>query len=289
MRMPLKNKLLNNKKQLPKKQQKLCDYILKNFEHLGLITIKELSHKADVGISTVMRTIHALDYENFNDFRRDIYNEALPNETKFTLQTAFIENEQQHSDPLTSVWDKSVQLLNHSLKDELVSNFNLAIDYIENAASVSILGTRPYKATALYLEQLLNEFYFNIHQLSHDLDAMFDKIIKLTSKDVLVVFAFEPYTNSVINAVKEANRLNIPIILITDYDSSPLLVYATVTLKVAVQKNHFTVLPIIALIDAMILKIGNDFSKSTVENLKQLEDALDRNNVTYRDENYKKS
>lgn len=35
----------------------------------------------------------------------------------------------------------------------------------------------------------------------------------------------------------------------------------------------------------MILKIGNDFSTSTVENLKQLESALDRNNITYRDEN----
>src|SRR5699024_2474753 len=85
----LKSKIVKVKKSLPKKQQKLCDFILKHFEDLGLITIKELSQQAEVGVSTVMRTMHALDYENFNDFRKDIYSEALPNETKFSLKNAF--------------------------------------------------------------------------------------------------------------------------------------------------------------------------------------------------------
>src|SRR5699024_6937336 len=106
----LKSKIVKVKKSLPKKQQKLCDFILKNA---------------------------------FGDINR----------------------EQGYA--LTDVWDKSVDLLNQSLKPDLIENFATAVEYIENATSVCILGTRPYRATALYFEHLLNEFYLNIHQLSN--------------------------------------------------------------------------------------------------------------------------
>lgn len=280
----LKSKIVKVKKSLPKKQQKLCDFILKHFEDLGLITIKELSQQAEVGISTVMRTIHALDYENFNDFRKDIYNEALPNETKFSLKNAFGDINHEQGFALTDVWDKSVDLLNQSLKPDLIENFATAVEYIENATSVCIFGTRPYRATALYFEHLLNEFYLNIHQLSNDTDAIFDKITKMTKNDILIVFAFEPYTNSVIQAVKETKRQGNRVILITDYDSSPVLEYATITLKLSVRKDHFSIIPIIALIDALVLELGRRTSDNALSNLEKLEDVLYRNNITYNDE-----
>lgn len=279
----LKSKIVKVKKSLPKKQQKLCDFILKHFEDLGLITIKELSQQAEVGVSTVMRTMHALDYENFNDFRKDIYSEALPNETKFSLKNAFGDINREQGYALTDVWDKSVDLLNQSLKPDLIENFATAVEYIENATSVCILGTRPYRATALYFEHLLNEFYLNIHQLSNDTDAIFDKITKMTKNDILIVFAFEPYTNSVIQAVKETKRQGNYIILITDYDSSPVLEHATITLKLSVRKDHFSIIPIIALIDALVLELGRRTSANALSNLEKLEDVLYRNNITYHD------
>ncbi|AQM40709.1 MurR/RpiR family transcriptional regulator [Staphylococcus cohnii] len=279
----LKSKIVKVKKSLPKKQQKLCDFILKHFEDLGLITIKELSQQAEVGVSTVMRTMHALDYENFNDFRKDIYSEALPNETKFSLKNAFGDINREQGYALTDVWDKSVDLLNQSLKPDLIENFVTAVEYIENATSVCILGTRPYRATALYFEHLLNEFYLNIHQLSNDTDAIFDKITKMTKNDILIVFAFEPYTNSVIQAVKETKRQGNYIILITDYDSSPVLEHATITLKLSVRKDHFSIIPIIALIDALVLELGRRTSANALSNLEKLEDVLYRNNITYHD------
>lgn len=279
----LKSKIVKVKKSLPKKQQKLCDFILKHFEDLGLITIKELSQQAEVGVSTVMRTMHALDYENFNDFRKDIYSEALPNETKFSLKNAFGDINREQGYALTDVWDKSVDLLNQSLKPDLIENFVTAVEYIENATSVCILGTRPYRATALYFEHLLNEFYLNIHQLSNDTDAIFDKITKMTKNDILIVFAFEPYTNSVIQTVKETKRQGNHIILITDYDSSPVLEHATITLKLSVRKDHFSIIPIIALIDALVLELGRRTSANALSNLEKLEDVLYRNNITYHD------
>ena len=77
------------KDRLPKRQRQLCDYILKNYQSIGLITIKELASNAKVGISTVMRTINALGYENFNDLRKEIYDESFPSESVWTLKNCF--------------------------------------------------------------------------------------------------------------------------------------------------------------------------------------------------------
>lgn len=96
-------------------------------------------------------------------------------------------------------------------------HFEIAIDFIEKSSHINVLGTRPYKATALYFEQLLGEFYSKIRQLGHDTEVIFDRILQFEKDEILVVFAFEPYTNRVIEAVKLAYELGNSNILITDY------------------------------------------------------------------------
>lgn len=278
------NKILDIKDSFPKKQRQLCDYILKNYQSIGLITIKELANNANVGISTVMRTLNALGYENFNDLRKDIYDESFPSDSRWTLKNSIteIQKEEEGRVPtLVQVWKESVNLLNKSLDSDLMQNFEIAIDVLEKSSFINVLGSRPYKATALYFEQLLGEFYFKIRQLSHDTEVMYDKILQFEKDEVLVVFAFEPYTNRVIEAVKLAYELGTSIILITDYISCPVISYASVTLKVEVSKEQFSVIPIIALIDALVIEIGKRSSEESIKKLKRLEKTLKEKNVLF--------
>jgi len=59
---------------------------------------------------------------------------------QFSLKNAFLHSENLKTNTLTNVWDKSVDLLNQSLKTDLITNFDVAVQYIEQATSVSILG-----------------------------------------------------------------------------------------------------------------------------------------------------
>ena len=269
-------KIVDIKDTLPKRQRQLCDYILKNYQSIGLITIKELASKANVGISTVMRTINALGYENFNDLRKDLYDEALPTESVWALKTSIeeIQKEGGSAPTLVQVWKESVDLLNKTLDPDLMENFEIVIDLIEKSSSINILGTRPYKATALYFEQLLGEFYSRIRQLSHDTEIIYDKILQFEEDEVFVVFAFEPYSNRIIEAVKLVHELGNKIILITDYISCPILSYASAILKVEVSKEQFSVVPTIALIEALVIEIGKRSSEESVKKLKRLEKTL---------------
>ncbi|MEB7733700.1 MurR/RpiR family transcriptional regulator [Mammaliicoccus sciuri] len=269
----IKLKLIDIKDQLPKKQKKLCDYILKHFQSLGLVTIKELSQDADVGISTVMRTLKAIGYENFNDFKKDIYEEVMPSESTWVMQTSLMDSVEKNK-TLVDVWDKSVELLNKSYNEELDEYFKDAVKLMKEAEMIGIIGTRPYKAASLYLEQLLGEFTNQIAQLSHDTETVIDKVLQMGNRDLIVMFAFEPYSQLVSKVAKIAHNNQVPILLITDYDSCPIVQYASETLKLAVSKNHFSILPIIALIDAIVIEMGKYKSEQSVDKLKRLEKTL---------------
>ncbi len=277
------NKIIDIKDTLPKKQRKLCDYILKNYQSLGLVTIKELAGNAQVGISTVMRTINALGYETFNDLRKDLYDEAVP-ESKWSLKKSLMDvkgDGEEEVQTLVQVWKESVNLLEKSLNPDLTGGFGQAVDGIVNASFINVLGTRPYKASALYFEQLLGEFHSRIRQLSHDTEIVYDKILQFEKEEILVVFAFEPYTNLIVNAVEQTYEQGNRIILITDHISCPVISYASVMLKVEVSEEQFSIIPIMALIDALVIEIGKRSSAASIKKLKRLEKVLKEKNVTF--------
>ncbi|WP_164667248.1 MurR/RpiR family transcriptional regulator [Virgibacillus doumboii] len=275
--------IINMKDSLPKKQRQLCDYILKNYQTIGLITVKELSQNAKVGVSTVMRAINAFGYNNFHDFRKDIFDESLPDQSKWTLKKSLSEvpNNEESTPTIMQVWNESMNTLDKSLDSDLIDNFEAAIDVISHSSQLNVLGTRPYKAMALYLEQVLGEFYPNIRQLSHDTEVLFDKILQFEKDEVLLIFAFEPYTNRVIQAALLAHQLGVKIILITDHISCPVIRYASVTLQVEVSQKQYSVVPIVALIEALVVEMGKRTSEKSIQKLKKLERTLIENGVTY--------
>src|SRR5699024_6534172 len=247
----LLKEMINVKDSLPKRQRHLCDYILKNYQSLGLATVKELSHESGVGVSTVMRTIHSLGYSNFNDFRKDIYDESLTENTnsKWKLRTSLedVGESKEYEHTLVRICKESVNLLDKSLNEDLLDNFDKTIDMLCKAECINIFRTRPYKAVALYFEQVIGEFYPKLIQLSHDSEVVLDKVLQIEKEEVLLVFAFEPYTERIIRAAKVAYELDVPIILITDHISCPIIKYATTILKIEVNEDKFSIIPTIAL------------------------------------------
>lgn len=277
--------MINMKDSLPNRQRHLCDYILKNYQSLGLATIKELSNESGVGVSTVMRTIHSLGYDNFNDFKKDIYDESLTEKvsSKWKLRDSLedVSTNTAYEHPLVRMCQESVSLLNQSLNERLFENFDKAIDLLVEARCINIFGTRPYKAVALYFEQVIGEFYPNVRQLSHDTEVVLDRVLQIEKDEVLLIFAFEPYTERIIRAVKIAHELDVPIILITDHISCPIIKYATIVLKIEVSEDRFSIIPTITLVETLIIEFGKRFSADSIKKLDKLERILQENNVTF--------
>ncbi|MFD1928795.1 MurR/RpiR family transcriptional regulator [Sporosarcina siberiensis] len=270
--------LIAIKDSLPNKQKQLCSYILENNRDVGLLTVKELAEKADVGTTTVMRLIKELGYSSFFKFKKDFYDIQLDYSDKWeNVQKSFgndNENENEAYKTLSSVGKEAINVIEQSLTPYIVENFNIAMDLIANAEMINLLGLRPYKAVALYMEMLMGEFYSNTRQLSHDSETMIDRILQFTPNEVLILFGFAPYTQRTIDAAALAYKKGVPIILITDHLSCPIASFSKVILKVKASDKHFTIVPVIVLVEAIVLDLGKRNSKTSIQRIRTLFETL---------------
>lgn len=273
--------IISVKDTLPNKQKQLCDYILENHQDINLFTVKELAKKADVGTTTVLRLVKILGYESFFELKKEFHNIQKEYSDQWeNVQRSFGNNDENMDfKTLSNVWQEGARLLDKSLNPQLVESFKKAMDLIENAERINLLGLRPYKAVAIYLELLIEEFHSKTRQLSYDSESMFERILQFEQNEVMIIFGFAPYTQRTIDAASVAYKRGIPIVLITDHLSCPIASYSSVILTLETGEKHYTIIPIIALVEAIVVELGKRHSKTSIQKIRNLVDTLKDKNI----------
>jgi DNA-binding MurR/RpiR family transcriptional regulator len=267
--------IISIKDTLPNKQKQLCDYILNNHQDIGLFTVKEVANKASVGTTTVLRLVKLLGYDSFFELRKEFHDIQKDYSDKWeNVQKSFDSSDEKKHMTLSAIFQEGVHLMDKTLNPQLIENFNVAMDLIANAEKINILGLRPYKAIAIYLELLIEEFHSKTRQLSYDSESMFDRILQFEKNEVFIIFSFAPDTQRAIDAAKVAYERDIPIILVTDHLSSPIAGYSRVILKTESSENHYTIIPIIALVEAIVIELGIRQSKTSIQKIQTLVNTL---------------
>lgn len=276
MEMNVLDHIISVKDKLPNKQRKLCDYILENHQDIEMFTVKELAKNANVGTTTVLRLVKILGYESFFDLKKEFHNIQKEYSDKWeNVQKSFgSDDENKDYETLSNVWEEGVHLLNKSLNPQLVENFKKAMDLISDAERINLLGLRPYRAVAIYLELLIEEFHSQTRQLSYDSESMLDRILQFEKNEVIILFGFAPYTQRTLDAADVAYKKGIPIVLITDHLSCPISSLANVILRVEPSEKHFTIIPIIALVEAIVIELGKRHSNTSIQKIRNLVETL---------------
>ncbi|SEA91598.1 DNA-binding transcriptional regulator, MurR/RpiR family, contains HTH and SIS domains [Thalassobacillus cyri] len=275
--------IISNKSRLTKKQQLLCDYVLENHKDIGLMTVKELAEKANVGKTTVLRFVQELGYDSFFELKKEFHEVQKDYSDKWeNVQHSFLEVQGDNvNKTLYSVWQEVLKVMDNSLNPQLLENFETAIELLENAKTINLLGSRPYRAIAIYTEALIGEFDSRVRQLSHDGDAIIDRVLQFDEDDVLVIFTFSPYSQRDIDAAELAYQQNASIILITDYLSCPITSKANVVLKLESSDRYYTLVPMLGLVEAMVIELGRRQSGNSVRRIKKLVNTLrEKNYIT---------
>lgn len=279
--MNVLDQIISIKDTLPNKQKRLCDYILENHQDIGLFTVKELAEYAGVGTTTVLRLVKILGYDSFFDLKKEFHYIQKEYSDKWENVQKSFDNNDENMDykTLSDVWQEGVHLLDKSLNPQLVENFKKAMDLIVHAERINLLGLRPYKAVAIYLELLIEEFHSKTRQLSYDSESMLDRILQFEKNEVIILFGFSPYTQRTIDAANVAYQKGIPIVLITDHLSCPMANVSSVILKVEPGENHFSIIPTIALVEAIVVELGKRYSKTSIPKIRNLVETLKENKI----------
>jgi DNA-binding MurR/RpiR family transcriptional regulator len=273
--------LLETRSSLPKKQEKLCNFMIENIQTIGFLTVAELAEAANVGTTTVMRLIKNLGYESYSDVKKELLNVSIqsPHNAWWHLQESFKANN-NGGHVLMEVGEEGKKLIDETVSPSLISKFDHAVNQILKSKRVHILGTRSNKALALYFGYLLEEFLPEVNQLSFDADFVFDRILRFKKGDLFILIDNAPFTSVAIEAAKFCHENKHPMILITDHLSSEASSYSTVTLNTVPSKKQYSIIPTLFLIESLIIELGRKTSDKSITHLQKLSKVLESKNIT---------
>ncbi len=124
-------------KNMPEKQKKLADFVVKHSENIPFISVHELAKKSKVSVATVSRFAQDLGFDSFKEFKKKIGKDAL-----FTFEGIFEEIRADDDDSV--IVDKVFSGNIRSIEDTLglldVKNLQMAAAAIRDAERFICFG-----------------------------------------------------------------------------------------------------------------------------------------------------
>ena len=275
--------ILEKRDEMPRKQRVLCEYIVEHIGEVAMLTAKQLADKAGIGDATVFRFLKEYGYDSYSEFRTELhqYSVEFTHSSYWQMKAAL-----QKDNPLPKGHDlfqtvsDTIDLLGKTLTPKLISNFDAAVDLMLAAPEVGVLGLRSSKSLALHLQYILMPFFPKIQQLSYDEHYIFEKIKNMPEASVLFVITSWPNTKMTVSAAEFAHKLNHKIILLTNSFSCPINCFADLQIITPEAKDRYTVVPYIAILEALANEIGRRLVPKSIEQLKEIDEILEEQQVT---------
>lgn len=272
------DEIIQAKDTLPKKQQKLCNYLIMNSEKVGVMTVAQLAENAGVGTTTVMRLVQTLGRVSFMELRKELLDAAL-----MRTATSYRQLKQNFKNSigadsgalLHSTANDGIAALENLCTPSNIEQFGKILDLLEGAQRIFLLGLRSSMPLAVYCEDVLCAFYPHVHQLSYNPEYIFDRIALYTKpEDVMLIFSAWPCTRKSVEAAELCNQMGVPVCVITNSSLNPIIRYA----QAAVDTNSANRLSghtaMMAVIEALAAELGRRNNPSSSENLETVEQIL---------------
>jgi len=210
-----------------------ASYFLNHYTALQFSTVTELAEQIGVSDTTIINLCADLGFGGFSSFKRAV-REDLQQEKSVSVPS----NQQENSNE-AMVAELAVPLI-EKLQTTFSDPENLSViakgaELIAKAKTVYAIGFWSFSALA-------KEFCLNLRREGRKAEAIYpdmgdhiDKVLQITSEDVVVAYDFSLYINSMMEICQILHKQNVPIILITDMGPCPCLPYATLAIHCHVE------------------------------------------------------
>lgn len=213
------------KNKFTKSEQKLYNYIKKNFEQIVYQSLTEIAIACQVGEATVLRFCRKLGYKGYQEFKLSLAQELSTHEKSGNDDTY-----------IDKVRKNMVQAVDDTY--ELVDDVRLqeAIDRIYEANTVVVYGVSSSGIAGLDMQNRLMRIGMNIETITDSHNQVI-RSNSVTSETVIIAISLTGSTKDVIEAVKIGKTNGATVIAITNYSESPLTSDADIVLLTSAKEN----------------------------------------------------
>ncbi|MDQ7052274.1 MAG: MurR/RpiR family transcriptional regulator [candidate division KSB1 bacterium] len=151
--------------------------------------------------------------------------------------------------------------------------FKKAVTLLENAGQVYTIGLGISYYMADIAAYLLNRVSIRATAMRVGGYTFAEQLVNLSPNDVIVAFAFLPYSSETIEAASFASERGMPVIAFTDKATSKIVPYSEVVLQVVVDSLTISnsMVSVMALLYALIGQIGHEMKDKTLQTIEKIE------------------
>ncbi len=216
-------------------QKKIGDLFFKEPIFLAFSSALEVGKRVRVSESTVIRWTQKLGYKGYAEFQqvlqRKLAEERLEKaEQKISEPVAdqsFLEN-------LLDADILSIVKLKKSISEEKLLQ---VVDKISQADQIYVTGNFFDYGIAHWFANWLNLVLGHAETMYPSTGEYYTQLSKIERGDLVIAFVFPRYTTSALDTLKSVKAQGAKVIVLTDSEESPALVYADYELAVSVNSN----------------------------------------------------
>ncbi|WP_329604906.1 MurR/RpiR family transcriptional regulator [Spartinivicinus ruber] len=222
---------------LSKRLQQVAQFVIDHPKNIAFGTVAAIAQEANVPPSTLVRFANAFGFQGFSDMQRLFRAKLVEDTPSYNARIRLAKEQLNQSSPTSPI-----QLLNEFASANMIAmdqlkaeadadKLDLAVNILEKANIIHIVGFRRSFVVASYFAYALRHVEKSAF-LVDGVGGMFrEQASVIQPQDTMVAISFKPYSEETQETIK-AKPDEVPLIVITDSQLSPLVQQATVSFVV---------------------------------------------------------
>lgn len=215
-----------NFRRLSKGHKKIAAYIAENYDKAAFMTAAALGKKVGVSESTVVRFATELGFKGYPELQRELQ-QMIKSKLTAVQRLEVSQNLIGDADVINSVLNGDIELIRETAERTSRADFQNALDEINRARRIYILGVRSSAALASFLAFYLKLVFDSVVLVdTSSASEMFEQMFRINEEDVCIAISFPRYSKQTVNALRFIDDRGAKIIAITDTEKSPIASFA---------------------------------------------------------------
>ncbi len=212
--MAITSRIQTKYTELTRTERKIADYIMEHTSEIAFKTLEEIANDIGVSTTSVIRLSRTLEYEGYTEMQQSLQASLMK---KVSLPERYDENYAllKKDSMLNDLLDAEIESMRQSVAFLDEKSMNEAVEAINKANAVYILGSRNAFGVAHYMAANLSQIRRNI-TLIDGIGGMYpEEVIGAQEGDVCIAYTFPRYQKMVLNLLSWMKAKGVKIILIT--------------------------------------------------------------------------
>lgn len=266
---------------LSKGKKRIAQTILSDYDKVAYMTAAKLSEMVGVSESTVVRFAIDLGFDGYPEFQHAVQ-ELVRAKLTPNQRIRISEERLGGANPIENVMMTDAEKIKYTMHSIDRAAFSSAVDAIVSAENVYIFGVRSSAFLAGFFNYNLSMIQDNVRLIQPTSSSeVFEQILGIGKRDVLIAISFPRYSAKIINALKYARARDAIVIALTDSVQSPLAEHANFLLTAQSDMASFvdSLVAPLSIIDALLVAVTQRRGNEVRERFDRLERVWDEYDV----------